>query len=115
MVWDVEGKQYFDWLSAYSAVNQVRCGAVRILRVLRGGNENLESSPLKTVTYRCITRQGVSNTPPLFNLWYCAMIRVFSIKATTTVKSDPLRAAGVENGPVTATPPTVEVVSGVCC
>ncbi|CAN0514247.1 unnamed protein product, partial [Laminaria digitata] len=21
-VWDVEGKQYFDWLSAYSAVNQ---------------------------------------------------------------------------------------------
>lgn len=23
MVWDVEGKQYFDWLSAYSAVNQV--------------------------------------------------------------------------------------------
>lgn len=26
MVWDVEGKQYFDWLSAYSAVNQVRPG-----------------------------------------------------------------------------------------
>lgn len=22
-VWDVEGKQYYDWLSAYSAVNQV--------------------------------------------------------------------------------------------
>ncbi|CBN75232.1 ornithine aminotransferase [Ectocarpus siliculosus] len=25
MVWDVEGKQYFDWLSAYSAVNQGHC------------------------------------------------------------------------------------------
>lgn len=24
-VWDVEGKQYFDWLSAYSAVNQGHC------------------------------------------------------------------------------------------
>eukprot|EP00752_Nemacystus_decipiens_P007689 g6872.t1 len=25
LVWDVEGKQYFDWLSAYSAVNQGHC------------------------------------------------------------------------------------------
>ena len=24
-VWDVEGKQYFDFLSAYSAVNQGHC------------------------------------------------------------------------------------------
>ena len=40
-VWDVEGKQYFDWLSAYSAVNQVSetCGCGRTFwwhpRVLR--------------------------------------------------------------------------------
>ncbi|MFN8135397.1 MAG: aminotransferase class III-fold pyridoxal phosphate-dependent enzyme [Bacteroidales bacterium] len=25
LVWDVEGKQYFDFLSAYSAVNQGHC------------------------------------------------------------------------------------------
>ncbi|CAM9765622.1 unnamed protein product, partial [Choristocarpus tenellus] len=24
-VWDVEGKRYYDWLSAYSAVNQGHC------------------------------------------------------------------------------------------
>lgn len=28
-VWDVDGKEYFDFLSAYSAVNQVRLNAIR--------------------------------------------------------------------------------------
>ena len=32
-VWDIEGKQYFDFLSAYSAVNQGHCHP-RIIRAL---------------------------------------------------------------------------------
>lgn len=33
-VWDVEGKKYFDFLSAYSAVNQGHCHP-RIVKVLK--------------------------------------------------------------------------------
>ena len=33
-VWDVEGKEYFDFLSAYSAVNQGHCHP-KILKALR--------------------------------------------------------------------------------
>jgi 4-aminobutyrate aminotransferase-like enzyme len=31
-VWDVDGKRYFDFLSAYSAVNQVRAVVLRVRR-----------------------------------------------------------------------------------
>ena len=39
-VWDVEGKQYFDFLSAYSAVNQGHCHP-RIINVLIEQAKNL--------------------------------------------------------------------------
>ena len=39
-VWDVEGKQYFDFLSAYSAVNQGHCHP-RILAALKQQSEKL--------------------------------------------------------------------------
>lgn len=39
-LWDVEGKRYYDFLSAYSAVNQGHCHP-RIVRVLKQQAENL--------------------------------------------------------------------------
>lgn len=39
-VWDVEGKKYYDFLSAYSAVNQGHCHP-RIIGALKGQAENL--------------------------------------------------------------------------
>lgn len=44
-VWDVEGKQYFDFLSAYSAVNQGHCHP-RIIQAL------VEQAPVLTLTSR---------------------------------------------------------------
>ena len=39
-VWDVEGKQYFDFLSAYSAVNQGHCHPA-IIKALQHQSERL--------------------------------------------------------------------------
>ena len=39
-VWDVEGKKYYDFLSAYSAVNQGHCHP-RIIEALKSQAENL--------------------------------------------------------------------------
>ena len=39
-VWDVEGKQYYDFLSAYSAVNQGHCHPEIV-----GGNESTSGDP----------------------------------------------------------------------
>lgn len=58
MVWDVEGKQYFDWLSAYSAVNQVRAragaaaaaGAVTVGCVRRGCVYYIQRKPITECT-----------------------------------------------------------------
>ncbi len=39
-VWDVEGKKYFDYLSAYSAVNQGHCHP-KIIDALESQSKNL--------------------------------------------------------------------------
>ena len=39
-VWDVDGKRYFDFLSAYSAVNQGHCHP-KILKALTDQSENI--------------------------------------------------------------------------
>lgn len=44
-VWDVEGKQYFDFLSAYSAVNQGHCHP-KIIKALT------DQAPTLTLTSR---------------------------------------------------------------
>ena len=40
LVWDVQGKQYYDFLSAYSAVNQGHCHP-KIIHALKSQAENL--------------------------------------------------------------------------
>ena len=53
-VWDVDGKQYFDFLSAYSAVNQGHCHP-RIIKALT------DQAQLLTLTSRAFYNNRLGN------------------------------------------------------
>ena len=81
-VWDVEGNRYYDFLSAYSAVNQGHCHP-RIIKVLKEQAEVLECNLLAVFIYLQIVTlylNEVSHCRHLLSLDVSFLCYVFLMK-----------------------------------
>ena len=59
-VWDVDGKQYYDFLSGYSAVNQGHCHP----KIVKAFIEQAKSSHLPAVPFIMICWENMQNSSP---------------------------------------------------